>query len=581
MMVPEKHPFTNGELADIFNRIASLLEIKGEVVYKTLAYRKVAGSLRELPEDINVVHQEGRLKEIPGVGKAISEKIDELLTSGRLGFLEKVEAEVPPTLVALLEVPDLGPKKIALFWKEAGITNLAQLQEAARAGRLRTLPGMGEKSEARLLAGIEALSRRSTRMLLGAAWPVARRWLETLRGVAGVERIEAAGSLRRWRVTIGDIDLVAATNNAAAVMEAFIRSPEVARVLGQGENKSSIETHNGLKLQLWTQPPERFGSLLQFVSGSKDHNVRLRELAQKQGLSLSERGLVDEAGKERYCATEEELYAALGLAYIPPELREDRGEIQAARAGKLPELVAASDIRAELHSHSTWSDGAVTIREMALAARQRGLSTLAITDHTHSLGIASGMHPEDVLRQRAEIDDVQRELGNSIRILQGAEVEIRADGSLDYPDELLASLDIVIASLHISLRQPRQVVTDRVVSAIRNPHVDIIAHPSGRLLPNRAGADLDYDAVLSAAKEHDTALEINASPSRLDLDEIYVRRAAEMGIPLAINTDAHAPDQLDLMEYGVSVARRAWVGAEKIINTWSAEKIAGWLQERH
>jgi DNA polymerase (family X) len=576
----EKHPYTNRELAEIFDRIASLLEIKGEVIYKTLAYRKAAESLRELPEDINVVQQEGRLKEIPGVGKAIAEKIDELVTTGRLGFLEKIEQEVPPTLVELLQVPDIGPKKIALFWKEAGITNLSQLEEAARAGVLRSLPGMGEKSEARMLAGIEALSRRSTRMLLGTAWPIARRWLVYLRAVTGVERVEAAGSLRRWRATIGDLDLVAATNKSSAVMEAFIHSPEVSRVLGQGENKSSIETHNGLKLQLWTQPPERFGSLLLFVTGSKDHNVRLRELAQKQGLSLSERGLVDEAGSEQVFATEEAVYSALGMPYIEPELREDRGEIQAARAGKLPELVTTPQILAELHTHSTWSDGAVSIRDMAKAARERGFKTLAVTDHTHSLGIVSGMHPQDVTRQRIEIDAVQHEMGDTIRILQGAEVEIRADGTLDYPDEILAKLDLVIASLHVSLRQPRQVVTQRVVDAIRNPYVDIIAHPSGRLLPNREGADLDYDAVLAAAREHNTALEINASPNRLDLDEMYVRRAAEMGIPLAINTDAHAPDQLDLMEYGVSVARRAWVSPDKILSTWEPDEITSWLQLR-
>jgi DNA polymerase (family X) len=579
MMDIEKHPFTNRELAEVFDRIASLLEIKGEVIYKTLAYRKAAESLRELPEDINVVQQEGRLKEIPGVGKAIADKIDELVTTGRLGFLENIEQEVPPTLVELLRVPDIGPKKIALFWKEAGITNLAQLEEAARAGRLRKLPGMGEKSEARMLAGIEALARRSTRMLLGTAWPIARRWLEYLRGVPGVDRVEAAGSLRRWRPTIGDLDLVAATRDPAAVMEAFIRSPEVWRVLGQGENKSSVETHNGLKLQLWTQPPERFGSLLLFVTGSKDHNVRLRELAQKQGLSLSEHGLVDEEGKEQLFASEEEIYAAFNMTYIPPELREDRGEIQAARAGKLPDLIVLPDIRAELHTHSTWSDGAVSIRDMAKAARQRGIKTLAVTDHTHSLGIVTGMHPEDVARQRVEIDGVQREMGDSIRILQGAEVEIRADGSLDYPDEILEKLDLVIASLHVSLRQPRQTVTQRVVDAIRNPHVDMIAHPSGRLLPNREGADLDYDAVLTAAKEYHTALEINASPNRLDLDEMYVRRAAEMGVLLAINTDAHAPDQLDLMEYGVSVARRAWVGPEGILSTWEPDRIEAWLAQ--
>jgi DNA polymerase (family X) len=579
-MDTEKHSYTNRELAETFDKIASLLEIKGEVIYKTLAYRKAAESLRELPEDINVIQREGRLKQIPGVGKAIAEKIEELLTTGHLGFLDKLEQEVPPTLVELLQVPDIGPKKIALFWKEAGISNLAQLEEAARGGYLKGLPGMGEKSVARMLAGIEALSRRSTRMLLGTAWPIARRWLKYLNTVPGVERVEAAGSLRRWRSTIGDIDLVAATTDPAAVMEAFIHSQEVSRVLGQGENKSSIETHNGLKLQLWTQPPDRFGSLLLFVTGSKDHNVRLRELAQKQGLSLSERGLVDEAGSEQHFATEEEVYAALGMPYIPPELREDRGEIQAARSGKLPELVTTPQILAELHTHSTWSDGAVSIRDMAKAARERGFKTLAVTDHTHSLGIVTGMHPEDVAKQRIEIEGVQSELGDTIRILQGAEVEIRADGSLDYPDDILASLAIVIASLHVSLRQPREVVTQRMVNAIKNPHVDIIAHPSGRLLPNREGADLDYDAVLSAAREHGTALEINASPNRLDLDEMYVRRTAEMGIPLAINTDAHAPDNLDLMEYGVSVARRAWVGPEKIVSTWSPDEIASWLQLR-
>jgi DNA polymerase (family X) len=579
-MDTEKHSYTNRELAETFDKIASLLEIKGEVIYKTLAYRKAAESLRELPEDINVIQREGRLKQIPGVGKAIADKIDELLTTGHMTFLDNLEQEVPPTLVELLEVPDIGPKKIALFWKEAGITNLAQLEEAARSGLLKGLPGVGEKSIARMLAGIEALSRRSTRMLLGTAWPIARRWLEYLHTVPGVERVEAAGSLRRWRSTIGDLDLVAATTDPLAVMDAFIHSQEVSRVLGQGENKSSVETHNGLKLQLWTQPPDRFGSLLLFVTGSKDHNVRLREMAQKQGLSLSERGLVDEAGNEQHFATEEEVYGALGLPYIPPELREDRGEIQAARAGKLPELITRAQVLAELHTHSTWSDGAVSIRDMAKGARERGFTTLAITDHTHSLGIVTGMHPEDVARQRVEIDAVQREMGDTIRILQGAEVEIRADGSLDYPDDILASLDIVIASLHVSLRQPREIVTQRMVNAIKNPHVDIIAHPSGRLLPNREGADLDYDAVLSAASEHSTALEINASPNRLDLDEMYVRRAAEMEIPLVINTDAHAPDQLDLMEYGVSVARRAWVGPEKIVSTWSSERIADWLQFR-
>ncbi len=363
-------------------------------------------------------------------------------------------------------------------------------------------------------------------------------------------------------------------------MDAFIGSPEVLRVLGQGENKSSIELHNGVKMQLWIQPPERFGTLWVFVTGSKDHNVRLRELAQRKGLSLSERGLQDEQDNLRTFETEEGVYNALGLEWVPPELREDHGEIQAARERRLPNLVQLSDLRSELHAHSVWSDGNVTIEEMARAAMARGLKLLAITDHTHSLGIANGLSVERLREQRVEIDMLQTKLGDSIRLLQGAEVEIRADGSLDFPDEVLAELDVVIASLHVSLRQPREVITERLINAVRNPNVDIIGHPSGRLLPNREGADLDWDAVLPAAKESGVALEINASPNRLDLDEVYVRRAAEMGIPLSIDTDAHSPENFDLREYGVSVARRGWVEPEDVITAWPVERLISWLENR-
>ncbi len=572
--------YSNSDLANIFDRISNLLEIKGEVIYKILAYRRAADSLRALPEDINTLQAEGRLEQIPGVGKAIAEKIDELLTTGQMGFLERLQAEVPPTLVDLLEVPDVGPKKARLFWKEAGITTLVELEAAAREQHLRKLPGIGEKSEARILAGIEALSRRSDRMLLGTAWPIARHWLDFLRAIPETQQVEAAGSLRRWRQTIGDIDLVAASHNPKPLMDSFIGSPEVLRVLGQGENKSSVELHNGVKLQLWIQPPERFGSLLLFVTGSKDHNVRLRELAQRKGLSLSERGLLDEQGSLQTFATEAEVYNALGLPWIPPELREDRGEIQAAREHKLPNLVQLADLRSELHAHSTWSDGAVSMEDMARAAMQRGLKLLAITDHTHSLGIANGLSVERLREQRVEIDLLQARLGDSIKLLQGAEVEIRADGSLDYPDQVLAELDLVIASLHVSLRQPREAVTARLINALSNPNVDIIGHPSGRLLPNREGADLDWDAVLAAARQSGVALEINSSPNRLDLDEVYARRAAELGIPLSIDTDAHSPDNLDLREYGVSVARRAWVEPEDVITAWPVDRLLDWLAKR-
>ena len=571
---------TNQELADTFDRIANLLEIKGEVIYKTLAYRKAADSLRAFPEEASILFAQNRLTDIPGVGKAIAEKLSELLTSGQLGFLRRLEEEVPPSLTDLLQVPDVGPRKAALFWKQAGVTNLPELEAAARAGKLRSLPGMGEKSEARVIDGIEALKRRPKRRLLGNVRPIALDLLEWLRAQPGVEQAEAAGSLRRWKATIGDLDLVAASRAPAVVMAAFTALPQVLRVLGQGENKASVELKDGLNIQLWVQPPERFGTLLQFVTGSKDHNVRLRELAQKKNLSLSEQAITDSEGQERHYATEEEVYAALGLPWIPPELREDRGEIQAALAGCLPQLVEVRHIRADLHTHTTWSDGVASVQQMAEAAIQRGRKVLAITDHSGGLAVAQGLTVERLHQQRAEINQVQQRLGDAILLLQGSEIEIRADGSLDYPDEVLAGLDIVIASLHTSLRQERAVITARLLNAIRNPHVDVIGHPSGRLMPNREGADLDWEQVLATAKETGVALEIDAHPSRMDLDEVYARRAAEMGIPLTIDTDAHAPDQLDLMEYGVSVARRAWVGPDSIINTWKTEKLLSFLKDR-
>jgi DNA polymerase (family 10) len=572
--------YSNQQLAETFTLIGNLLEIKGEVIYKILAYRKAADSLSVLGRDAYDFWQEGKLTEIDGVGKAIAEKIDELYTTGRLEFLDKLTAEVPASLAGLLQVPDLGPKKIALFWKELGITDLSGLEAAAREGKLRSLPGMGEKSEAKIIAGIESLSRRTTRTPLGKAWPAAQHMLEILRTVPGVVAAEAAGSLRRMRETVGDLDLLVAAADSAPVMQAFINLPGVLRVLGSGETKSSVEFNDGLRAQLWVHPPERFGTALQYATGSKDHNVRLRELAIKQGLSLSDQAFTRADGSELLCATEEEVYNTLGLPWIPPELREDRGEVQAGRAGKLPALIQKDDLVSELHSHSNWSDGRNTIRQMAEAAQARGLRLLAITDHTPSLGITRGMTVEALREQRAEIDAVQEELGDSILLLQGAEVEIRADGTLDYPDEVLATLDIAIASLHVSLRQPRQQATQRLLNAIRNPHIDLIGHPTGRIIPNREGADLDMEAVFTAAAESGVALEINAYPDRLDLSDIHSRRAIELGIPLSINTDAHSPKDLEMIFYGVATARRGWAEAGQVINTWEPERLLEWLRRR-
>jgi DNA polymerase (family 10) len=439
---------------------------------------------------------------------------------------------------------------------------------------------MGEKSETRILAGIEALSRRTDRIPLGKAWPFAQSLLALLRSVAGVQAVEVAGSLRRMRATVGDIDLLAAASDSSAVMQAFVGHPDVIRVSGQGETKASVEFSHNLRAQLWVHPPERFGTALQYATGSKDHNVRLRELALKRHMSLSDQSFLKPDGSELLCASEEEVYATLGLPWIAPELREDRGEVQAALAGELPELVTRADIQAELHAHSTWSDGTLTIRQMAEAARARGLKVLAITDHSASLGVAGGLSIDEIKAQRNEIDAVQAEMGDTIRLLQGCEVEIRADGSLDFPDETLAELDIVIAALHVSLRQPRSQVTERMLRAMRNPHVDIIAHPTGRLIPNREGADLDMESVLDAAAEYGVALEINAHPSRLDLEDVYARRAWQMGIRLCVNTDAHSANDLDMLPFGVATARRGWVQAKDMLNTWQSEKLMDWLRSR-
>ena len=572
---------TNKELADTFTLIADLLEIKGEVIYKILAYRKAADSLIDLSRDVKSIWEDGELTNIPGVGKAIADKIDELLRTGELEFLNKLKAEVPETLATLVQVPDLGPKKVKLFWQELGITTMAELEKAARNGQLAGLPGMGEKSQAKVLAGIEALQRRQTdRTPLGDIWDFAQNQLEFLRGLPGVTAAEPAGSFRRMRETIGDLDILVAATDSEPIMEAFATQEIIARVEGRGSTKTSVEFSNGFRAQLWVHPPERFGTALQYATGSKDHNVKIREIALDQGYSLSEHALTREDGSELLCDTEKKVYQALGLPYIPPELREDRGEVQAAKAGTLPSLITSKDIVAELHCHSNWSDGRNTIKEMVQAAIGRGLKLITISDHSVSLGIGNGLSIERLMKQKEEIEQVRNEFSDRITILHGTEMEIKADGSLDFPDEILADLDLVVASLHVSMRQPRQQITDRMLNAIINPHVDIIGHPTNRLLPDRAGSDLDMEAVFQAASKHGVALEINANPQRLDLNDIHARRAIELGIPLAINTDAHAPQHLDLIHFGVATARRAWAQKENVINTWTVEEITAWLKNR-
>jgi DNA polymerase (family 10) len=573
----------NRQLAETFVLIADLSEIKGEVIYKTLAYRKAAENLAGLGRDVNDMWKEGKLREIPGVGEAIAEKIDELMRTGKLQFLEKLKKEVPPGLAEWLKVPGLGPKKVGMIWNALKITTLPELEEAAKDGKLRDLPGMGTRSEETILAGIASLARRSGRIPLGRAWPLAQGIIHELKKVSGVVAAEPAGSLRRMRSTIGDIDILVASSDPKPVMEKFTKLPGVFRVLGKGETKSSIEFGDGVRAQVWVHPPERFGTALMYATGSKEHNVRLREIALEKGLSLSEHALTKKKGEgaEMLFATEQEVYAALGLPYIPPELREDRGEIQAAKANKLPKLIELKDIKADLQVHSTWSDGKLSMLEMARAEAKRGMKVVAFTDHSVSLGVTGGLSMEAHKKQAAEIKKTQKQLGDTIQVLHASEVEIKADGKLDYPDEFLKSLDLVLASLHTSLRQPRAKVTQRVLNAIRNPNVDIIGHPTGRLIPDREGADLDMEALFKAAAESGVALEINAHPARLDLDDVHARRANELGIPISINTDGHSEADLDLLFYGVATARRAWLEAKDVINAWPKKKLLDWLDKRH
>ncbi|HSR48039.1 MAG TPA: DNA polymerase/3'-5' exonuclease PolX [Anaerolineales bacterium] len=572
---------TNEEVARVFDAVADLLEIKGESVYRVLSYRRAAESIRAQGRRLTDLQSEGRLKEIPGVGDAIAAKIEELLTTGRLGFYENLADEVPPGLIDVLKVGGVGPKKAARFWRELGVTNLAELEAAARDGRLRELSGMGAKSEATILKNIERLASRETaRVSLGVALPTAESLTARLRALPGVVAAEPAGSVRRRKETVGDLDLLVGAGDPADVLRRFVAFEDVERVLGQGETKASVELVGGLRAQLWVHPPERYGSALQYATGSQSHNVQLREWALDRGYSLSEHGLKSAGGEEVRCPEESEVYRVLGLPWIPPELREGLGEIQDAARGALPALVEETDVRGEMHAHSDWSDGGATVAAMAEAALARGLEYLVISDHSQSLGVVNGLSPERLRKQRAEIDRVQRRLGNELRLLHGAEVEILADGTLDFDDTVLAGLDVVIAAIHLSLRQPREMMMTRLLNAIRNPHVDVVGHPTGRMIGSREASDLDMEAVFSAAADHGVALEINAHPARLDLGDSLARRAWQVGCLVCINTDAHVPGDFDLRRYGVGVARRAGLPAEAILNTRSAASLQAWLDTR-
>jgi DNA polymerase (family 10) len=557
----------NREVARILNAMADMLEIKGDNPFRIRAYRRAAQNIEEQAEDVATLMDRQMLEEIPGIGKDLASKIHDIATTGTFQEYEKLKAEVPSGVVELLKIPGIGPKTAQLFYETKGIDSVARVEAAARAGELRGLPGIKAKTEENILRGIEMLKRASGRMPLGLALPLAQEITARLRQVKGVTRIDCAGSVRRMKETVGDIDILAVSTAPGKVMDAFVALPMVREVLTHGETKSSVMTRQGIQVDVLVVDPKAFGAAWLYFTGSKAHNIHLRDMAKKKGLKISEYGVFAErTGKRIAGREEEEIYEALGLPYIAPELREDTGEIEAALTGQLPDLITAEDIRGDLHVHSTWSDGAHTIKEVADAARRRGYRYIAITDHSKGLGIVRGLGAEDLAKQREEIGRLNRGL-RDFRILTGIEVNIRADGTLDLPDGVLAKLDFVIASVHSAFRQDQQTMTERIVRALGKSHVHVLGHPTGRLLGEREPYDLDFDRLLEAARKNRVALEISASPLRLDLNDAHARRAKEAGVPLVINTDTHTLAEFDHIHLGVATARRGWIEKRDVLNT--------------
>ena len=557
----------------IFSQIADILEINNENPFRIRAYRNAARIIEGLPEEVEKIQQRHKISKIPGIGTGITAKIDELIRTGRLSYYEELKTNIPEGFLKMLDIPGVGPKMITLFRKKLGIESIEQLEKAIREGALRNLPGMGEKTEKNILSGIELLKHYRGRVLLGKAYPISQSIITFLNETSRVNQISIAGSLRRMQETIGDIDILAASDEPQQLMRAFTTMPSVRRVIAMGETKSSIYIEEDIQVDLRVVREESFGAALQYFTGSKSHNIELRELARKDRLKINEYGVFRASGEKIAGEKESDVYRVFGLPCIPPELREGRGEIEAAWGGSgLPELITHEKIRGDLHVHSNWSDGANTILQLADAARRCGYEYLAICDHSKSLGVARGLNEERLQKQIEEIRKLNKNFSD-FRILCGIEVDIDSDGKLDFSDDLLSQLDIVIAAIHSGFKQESSRITDRIVSAMENKFVNIIAHPTGRLLGEREGYELDMERLIKEAKRTETALELNAFPPRLDLSDVHCRMAAEAGVSIALGTDAHNVAQLELMQYGVATARRGWLEEKDIINTLPLDRL--------
>ena len=562
----------NFELARMFEKIADALEIKGENQFKVIAYRKVSRILKDFPEDIEKVYREGRLREIPGIGEGIAKKISEYLKTGEMRKYREALDGIPQGLLELLDIPNLGPKTIKLAHEKLGVKNFEDLKRVIEDGSLAKLPGMGAKKVENIRVGIEMVERKGggeRRFPIGLVSPIVEEVVSVLSSIKGVENVVPAGSYRRCKETVGDLDFLTIAEDGDKVITTFTGMPMVSRVIASGGTKASvIEKNLGIQIDLRVLPSESFGAALQYFTGSKAHNIKLRGIAKDKGLKISEYGVFK---GDKYIAgrTEEEVYRAIGLVWIPPEMREDRGEVELAMEGKLPEILKLEDIKGDLHIHSKYSDGADTIEKIAKFGKSLGYEYVGIADHSRSVKYAGGMEIEELYKKMEEIEALNKKI-SGITILMGTEVDILQDGTLDYPDEVLGKMDFVIAAVHQGFKKH---VTERMLDAMDNLNVDIIAHPTGRLLSGRTGYDVNIEKVMEKAVETGVALEINAYYDRLDLDDINSRMAKQMGVKLVINTDAHNIGMMRDMKLGVCVARRAWLKKDDVLNALPWNKL--------